>query len=623
MGISGLLPFVKKACRDGNINELAGLSVAVDASCLLHRGMFGCMDQVATGEETNFYIYYVRKYIKTLLDQKCHVVMVFDGRRLPAKKDTNAERQARREENLSQGHALLSQGKVDEASEKFKRATHITREVVESTVKFFRSYRNVDIIVAPYEADAELAYLSREGLVDAVITQDSDLIVFGCEKIFFKWEHASGSCLIYDRSCLEDCFPTAFKFTFEKFRRVCILAGCDYLQAGLPGVGINKALTFLTKTSQTNPRLMLKKIPTTLRMPKLRVSDEFVEEFIKAENTFLHQVIFDPISRTQQPLTPYPINSENNENFNIMADDSPIHTYAGEVVNPKSSVRLALGNHIDCKGVLEDVFLLSEQPPHWSVWNDQYKSLGTIIRHENKLEKRKQPNNNAIQFDFAENKRVMTPKVQATTTCNGSIQISATAKKSTVTRRLRNEATLNWTVDDMLRLYSSQPLTSSSQNSPFTQQSGSSQSPDRKRKYSADERDDNSDTKDSCDLFSDPESLTDTIENNVHGDSLVVSDVVITRTKEITSSAQSIANLSRLPENPFKKDFGLAGGKIYEPPKRKYRSVGIASQINDVENKIADENVQKTPTSRQTVLTNIRAFGFRSAGLRKVQKESN
>ena len=41
----------------------------------------------------------------------------------------------------------------------------------------------VELIVAPYEADAQLAYLSRSGLVDAVITEDSDCLPYGCKKV--------------------------------------------------------------------------------------------------------------------------------------------------------------------------------------------------------------------------------------------------------------------------------------------------------------------------------------------------------------------------------------------------------------------------------------------------------
>jgi exonuclease-1 len=43
--------------------------------------------------------------------------------------------------------------------------------------------RNVDCIVAPYEADAQLAYLNLKNIVQIVITEDSDLVLFGCMRV--------------------------------------------------------------------------------------------------------------------------------------------------------------------------------------------------------------------------------------------------------------------------------------------------------------------------------------------------------------------------------------------------------------------------------------------------------
>lgn len=40
-------------------------------------------------------------------------------------------------------------------------------------------------MVAPFEADAQLAYLNKEGYADVVITEDSDLLVFGCIQVIF------------------------------------------------------------------------------------------------------------------------------------------------------------------------------------------------------------------------------------------------------------------------------------------------------------------------------------------------------------------------------------------------------------------------------------------------------
>lgn len=43
----------------------------------------------------------------------------------------------------------------------------------------------MDYIVAPYEADAQMAFMEREGLVDGIITEDSDMLVFGCRNVRF------------------------------------------------------------------------------------------------------------------------------------------------------------------------------------------------------------------------------------------------------------------------------------------------------------------------------------------------------------------------------------------------------------------------------------------------------
>ena len=45
--------------------------------------------------------------------------------------------------------------------------------------------------MAPFEADAEMAYLSTSVRVDAVVTEDSDMLAYDCKKVPFSWEKYS------------------------------------------------------------------------------------------------------------------------------------------------------------------------------------------------------------------------------------------------------------------------------------------------------------------------------------------------------------------------------------------------------------------------------------------------
>ena len=42
---------------------------------------------------------------------------------------------------------------------------------------------NVQYMVSPYEADAQMAYMVEKGQVDFAITEDSDLLAYGCKKV--------------------------------------------------------------------------------------------------------------------------------------------------------------------------------------------------------------------------------------------------------------------------------------------------------------------------------------------------------------------------------------------------------------------------------------------------------
>lgn len=65
-----------------------------------------------------------------------------------------------------------------------RRSVDITHSMALALMKECRKLK-VDCIVAPYEADAQLAYLNVKNFAQVVITEDSDLILFGCTKVSY------------------------------------------------------------------------------------------------------------------------------------------------------------------------------------------------------------------------------------------------------------------------------------------------------------------------------------------------------------------------------------------------------------------------------------------------------
>jgi exonuclease-1 len=64
------------------------------------------------------------------------------------------------------------------------RAIDVSPKMAAELIALCKEIRpQVRCLVAPYEADAQLAYLCSAGLVDAVITEDSDTVPYFCKEV--------------------------------------------------------------------------------------------------------------------------------------------------------------------------------------------------------------------------------------------------------------------------------------------------------------------------------------------------------------------------------------------------------------------------------------------------------
>lgn len=368
MGISGLIPFIEQASTPINVKQLSGCRVAVDSYCWLHRGVYTCADKLIRGDDTDLYVHYCLRYVNMLLSRGIKIVMVFDGRHLPAKAETERRRRESRQEAKRLAKEHLRNNEIEKARSYMRRAVDVNHSMALKLMKACRQRANVQCLVAPYEADAQMAWLAKVGAVDYVITEDSDLTLFGAQRILFKLD-LNGHGLLVEADKLHlamGCATSVRKYTFEKFRRMCILSGCDYLDS-LPGIGLKKACKFMMLTAEDDMRKALKKLPQYLKIKALEVTDEYIEMFLKAEATFRHMYIYNPMERRMERLNEL-------EEFGT---EEKYCSNAGELMkNEEQAFQLALGNL--------DPFTLS-QVDNWNPDQDWAVNTEKIIQKNKKL----------------------------------------------------------------------------------------------------------------------------------------------------------------------------------------------------------------------------------------------
>ncbi|KAI0006399.1 hypothetical protein F4779DRAFT_632977 [Xylariaceae sp. FL0662B] len=98
---------------------------------------------------------------------------------------------------------------------------------------------------APGEAEAECALLQQSGIVDAVLSEDVDTIMFGCTRTLRNWsaEGTKGSktpthISVYDT---EELRKSGSGLDREGMVLVALMSGGDYLPEGIPGAGVKVA----------------------------------------------------------------------------------------------------------------------------------------------------------------------------------------------------------------------------------------------------------------------------------------------------------------------------------------------------------------------------------------------
>ncbi|KAM3380407.1 exonuclease 1 isoform X1 [Capsicum galapagoense] len=308
MGIQGLLRFMKPYVEPVHIKKYAGKRVGIDAYGWLHKGAYSCSMELylnSEGDKKLQYLNYFMHRINMLRHYKITPVVVFDGGNLPCKSATEGERHKRRKTNRDQAMLKLKEGNVTGAIELFQRAVSVTPSMAHQLIQILKS-ENIEFVVAPYEADAQLAYLSnledeKNGIV-AVISEDSDLLAYGCSSVLFKMDaHGNGQEVVLDHVFSNVTRVPSFRhFNKDLFIGMCVLAGCDFLPS-VPGIGITRAYNLVSKYRNLDRVLSMLKFEKGDQMP-----EDYTKSFREAVAVFNHARIYDVSLKRAKHLKPIP-----------------------------------------------------------------------------------------------------------------------------------------------------------------------------------------------------------------------------------------------------------------------------------------------------------------------------
>ena len=161
------------------------------------------------------------------------MVFVLDGARNPVKSEEDNRRANVIENNRAAFRSIIKDDRKelkDQIGACMLRSMYVRTDLI-GHMKTFAESRGIKFVCAPFEADAQLAQLEIDGVVDGAIAEDADLIALGVKLLVCKIhpiyknnKEDMGKCQIIKR----DSCPGISKWTEESLLLAAMLLGNDY-----------------------------------------------------------------------------------------------------------------------------------------------------------------------------------------------------------------------------------------------------------------------------------------------------------------------------------------------------------------------------------------------------------
>ncbi len=238
------------------IGQLSGKKLGIDSYNMLYqflasiRGADGMPLADSHGQVTSHLTGLFYRTIN-LIEKGVKPVYVFDGLPSELKSKTLQKRRAVRTDAEEKSSQALQEGNLLEAKKMGSRALKLTRDMVDEA-KILLEFLGIPVVQALQEGEAQASVMVKNGLLDGVVSQDFDCLLFGAPHLYRNIGF-SGKRKVAGKNFYVDIKPEHMdaKKVFEqlginreKLIWLGILVGTDFNDK-FPRIGPKTALKFV------------------------------------------------------------------------------------------------------------------------------------------------------------------------------------------------------------------------------------------------------------------------------------------------------------------------------------------------------------------------------------------
>ena len=251
-----LRPSAKLTTR---LSQFDGSTVGIDASIWLNKAIFSSpeigllfhqLPSVSLGHLVGQYF----DRLHSVFDaNNIRVLFVLDGARNPLKAATNELRKKKSSDATKELLELIKSGDQEQLKKITalkKRGVYVREDILGEFVRWCER-KGIKYVCAFMEAEWELSRLENDGIIDAVVSEDSDCFVLGCKIMIQLLDinivHSEVNCSKVTGECwyeyVSTILPNPSRSEMADF---AVLLGVDYLDRA-HGNSISKVKQFFRK----------------------------------------------------------------------------------------------------------------------------------------------------------------------------------------------------------------------------------------------------------------------------------------------------------------------------------------------------------------------------------------